>query len=57
LATASTWLRKERELSLYGDIDFIPTEQYGRDDAARAIEDARFVLGVAERTIGGQRAT
>ena len=57
LATASTWLRKERELSLYGDIDFIPTEQYGQDDAARAIEDARFVLGVAERTIGGQRAT
>ncbi len=56
-ATASTWLRKERELSLYGDIDFIPTEQYGRDDAARAIEDARFVLGVAERTIGGQRPT
>ncbi len=57
LATASTWLRKERELSFYGDIDFIPTEQYGQDEAARAIEDARFVFGVAERAIGGQRAT
>jgi hypothetical protein len=57
LATASTWLRKERELSLYRDIDFIPTEQYGQDDGVRAIEDARFVLGVAERTIGGQRET
>ena len=57
LATASTWLRKERELSFYGDIDFIPTEQYGRDEAARAIEDARFVFGIAERVIGGQRAT
>ena len=56
LATASTWLRKERELSFYGDIDFIPTEQYGPDVAARAIDDARFVLGVAERAIGGQRA-
>ena len=55
LATVSTWLRKERELSFYGDIDFIPTEQYGRDEAARAIEDARFVLGVAERTIDGQQ--
>ena len=53
LATASTWLRKERELSLYGDIDFIPTEQYGGDEAARAIEDARFVFAVAERVIGG----
>ena len=52
-ATASTWLRKERELSLYGDIDFIPTEQYGGDEAARAIEDARFVFAVAERVIGG----
>lgn len=52
LATASTWLRKERELSFYGDIDFIPTEQYGGDEAARAIEDARFVFGVAERVIG-----
>jgi HEPN domain-containing protein len=54
LATASTWLRKERELSFYGDIDFIPTEQYSGDEAARAIDDARFVLGVVERVIGEQ---
>jgi len=27
LAEASEWLRGERELSFYGDIDFIPTEQ------------------------------
>ena len=36
----STWrpspadLRKDRELSFYGDIDFIPTEHYSQEDAA-----------------------
>ncbi len=54
LVAASVWLRKERELSFYGDVDFIPTERYTRDDATRAIEDARFVLGVAGRAIGVQ---
>src|SRR3989304_222168 len=34
LVEASGWLRKEREVSFYGDIDFIPTERYSRDDAA-----------------------
>ncbi|MCX8063451.1 MAG: HEPN domain-containing protein, partial [Anaerolineales bacterium] len=28
MAKISAWLRKEREFSFYGDIDFIPTEQY-----------------------------
>lgn len=42
-------LRKEREASLYGDIDFIPTEQYGIPDAQRAMDDARFVLDVVTR--------
>lgn len=51
LADISSWLRKEREFSFYGDIDFIPTEEYGRDDALRAIEDAQFVVGVAARVI------
>jgi HEPN domain-containing protein len=57
LASASTWLRKERELSLYGDVDFIPTERYTPDDGTRAIEDARFVLTVAERVVGAERTT
>lgn len=48
-AEVSAWLRKEREFSFYGDIDFIPTERYSRDDAVRAITDARFVVGLAER--------
>jgi hypothetical protein len=30
--------------SFYGDVDFIPTEQYSETDAARAIADATFVV-------------
>jgi len=51
LADISAWLRKEREFSFYGDIDFIPTEEYQIEDAMRAIEDARFVVSVVEREI------
>jgi HEPN domain-containing protein len=51
LAAISKWLRKEREFSFYGDIDFIPTEEYSREDALRAMEDARFVVTVAGQTI------
>ena len=46
LAEISKWLRKEREFSFYGDVDFIPTEEYTRQDAERAIADARFVVQV-----------
>lgn len=51
LAGISAWLRKEREFAFYGDIDFIPTERYSKDDAQRAIDDARFTIQMAERTI------
>jgi HEPN domain-containing protein len=51
LADVSTWLRKEREFSFYGDIDFIPTEQYDANDAQRAIEDAKFTVSIAEKVI------
>lgn len=51
LAAISAWLRKEREFSFYGDIDFIPTDQYTRDDAERAMADALRVLDVAGQVI------
>jgi HEPN domain-containing protein len=51
LAQISGWLRKEREFSFYGDIDFIPTEEYSREDAMRAIADAEFVVSVAQSLI------
>lgn len=51
VARISKWLRKERELSFYGDIDFIPTEEYTEDDALRAIAGAKKVVDVAQRII------
>ncbi len=48
LAAISHRLRKEREFAFYGDEDFIPTEEYTRDEAAAALEDARFVVGVLD---------
>jgi len=51
MAEISKWLRREREFSFYGDIDFIPTEEYDRDDAARAIRDAEFVCSVISKVI------
>jgi len=51
LANVSHWLRKEREFSFYGDVDFIPTEQYSREDAVRAIKDAHSVVEAASRVI------
>ena len=47
LTAISKRLRRERELSFYGDIDFIPTEEYKREDALEAIDDARFVVETA----------
>jgi HEPN domain-containing protein len=51
LAAASAWLRKEREFAFYSDADFIPTEQYDRGDAMRAIADAERVVASAARVI------
>ena len=52
LEEISRWLRKEREFAFYGDIDFIPTEQYSRPDAERAMADAMEVLESAQKVIG-----
>jgi HEPN domain-containing protein len=51
LAGISKRLRKERELAFYGDIDFIPTEEYTKDDAEEAIGDARLVVDTARKLI------
>lgn len=44
LARISKYLRKERELSFYGEIDYLPTEEYTEEDAKKAIKDANFVV-------------
>ena len=43
------WLRGERELSFYGDIDFIPTEEYSIEDAKKAFDGAVKWLNIATR--------
>ncbi|HIC95910.1 TPA: HEPN domain-containing protein [Candidatus Bipolaricaulota bacterium] len=52
MARISKRLRKERELSFYGDIDFIPTEEYTLEDAEEAAEGANFVVEMARRLMG-----
>ncbi len=54
LARISKDLRKERELAFYGDIDFIPTEEYSRADARKAISDVKFVLAAATHVVRAQ---
>jgi hypothetical protein len=51
-AEISTRLRRERELAFYGDIDFVPTEQYSSADAARAYDEAAWIVALAEEVIG-----
>jgi HEPN domain-containing protein len=53
LADVSKALRRDRELSFYGDIDFIPSEEYSRADADSAIEAARFVVEIAAGVVKG----
>ena len=52
LVRISHWLRKEREFSFDGDVDFIPTEQYSAEDADRAITDALHAFEAARELIG-----
>jgi len=51
LAEISKWLRKEREFSFYGDIDFIPTEEYTVEDAQKAVQGAQLAVVHAELVI------
>ncbi len=50
-AEISKRLRRERELALYGDIDFIPTEEYSSADAERAYAEAAWVVALATDVI------
>lgn len=52
IARITKRLRKEREFAFYGDIDFIPTAEYGPEDAQQAIREAGFVVTQARAVIG-----
>ena len=51
MAAASKRLRKEREFSFYGDVDFIPTDEYGREDATDAFRHAREATEALRRVL------
>jgi hypothetical protein len=53
LLHASKWLRTEREFSFYGDVDFIPTEEYSEAEAQEAIQAAELAIHLAELTLKG----
>ncbi|MGZ3634347.1 MAG: HEPN domain-containing protein [Parachlamydiaceae bacterium] len=40
----SSYLRKEREMSFYGDEDFLPSDHYSKEDAAYCIAEVEWVL-------------
>lgn len=44
MATLSARLRRERELSFYGDIDFLPEENYSRQEAAEVLAEIDWLL-------------
>ena len=55
LAAISRGLRKERELAFYGDVDFLPTEQYSREEAQQALADATEVVTAVRSWMRAQR--
>lgn len=52
LAQESAWLRLQRELAFYEDVEWIPTERCGAADVERALAAARLALTLAEELIG-----
>ena len=55
LAEISHRLRKEREFAFYGDEDFIPTEEYSREEAEAALGDARFAASFIDAFEAGRK--
>ena len=51
LAEISKKLRKEREFSFYGAEDFIPTEEYSKEDAEEAIRWAHQVVQLVQKVV------
>jgi hypothetical protein len=45
-------LLKEWEFSFYGDIDFIPTDEYDAEDADTALGQARLATACLGRLLG-----
>ncbi len=44
----SSMLRKERELSFYGDDDFIPSQHYSKEDAEKVLTDLDWLIALVD---------
>lgn len=51
MAGISRRLRRDRELAFYGAEDLTPSDFYGREDAERARDDARRVVGLVRPSL------
>jgi len=49
LRRGAKWLRSQREIAFYGDLDFIPTRDYSKKEALKALELAQKFLKLAEK--------
>lgn len=48
LARISKAMRRDRELSFYGSEDLTPSEFYTKEDAQKALDDAKWVYSVCQ---------
>lgn len=48
IVKVSSRLRKDRELSFYGDEDFLPSQNYDESDSSQCMEDADFLIQLVE---------
>lgn len=48
IVKVSSRLRKDRELSFYGDEDFLPSQNYDENDSKQCMEDADFLIHLVE---------
>lgn len=45
----SSYLRKEREISFYGDEDFLPSDHYSLEDATYCVQEVEWLLGLVTK--------
>lgn len=54
LANISRQMRRDRELAFYGSEDLTPSDFYQLEDAKKAIEDSRWVVGLCQSMVAGK---
>jgi HEPN domain-containing protein len=56
ISRISRELRKDRELAFYGTEDWIPTEEYSREDSLEAIRKAERIFELVSEVISTKSA-